>query len=55
MAPQRNPRFEAVIVEIMAYCREHGLEAHSRFERRGEELVFQKRVPKQSRLTGEKR
>jgi hypothetical protein len=55
LKPERNLRFETTIVKIMAYCKERGLEAHSRFERRGEELVFTKRQPKHSRLTGEKR
>jgi len=53
MSPQRDPRFEAIIVKLMAYCKANGLTAHTKIS--GLSLMFQKRAPRYSRLTGERR
>lgn len=41
--PQRDARFEAIVVKIMAFCKANNITAHTT---KGNPLVFRKREPK---------
>ena len=46
MTPSRDPRFEAMLVKLMAFCKANNVTAHT--TKNGPALVFKEKKPKRS-------